>query len=173
MRIGNAFEGEVVLGSDSPLRRAQSNDDCEDAPSLVKSHERSIPLWDMLLQLVERGLYAKSSMGGLPDPPRSVLWRRAQSALWSTNGILRRVGNAPGTSSGRPITDRPQDAMLSRNALRASGSIQPRLTAAFSSQLLDLACDCWLGGLTVQAVQNRRDAPRFWGLVIHRPSRLV
>jgi hypothetical protein len=43
----------------------------------------------------------------------------------------------------RPITNRPQDAILPHNALRAGSQ-----RSALSVQLLNQACDCWLGALT-------------------------
>jgi hypothetical protein len=43
----------------------------------------------------------------------------------------------------RPDTIRPQDAILPHNALRASSQ-----QSAFSVQLLNQSCDCWLGALT-------------------------
>jgi len=59
------------------------------------------------------------------------------------DGILRPIGNRPSDACGRRVANPPQDAIWPRNALRASSQ-----QSAFSVQLLNQACDGWLGALT-------------------------
>jgi len=76
------------------------------------------------------------------------------AAGWQPASFCRGpVGWPAHPGNGRPSTTQPQDAILPHSALRASSQ-----QSALSVQLLNQACDCWLGALTAGCTKSSRRA---------------